>query len=527
MSSSSLLRALLILLLSLAMGIACAEENSTAENNAYNLTTEAVVASSLNNSIEIDKLEKQDTQKVFSIALELGVALTLITWAVIRSFNTKQPIYIFFVATLSLATIRMLLIQGNILTNINLSDEQIYLLNPFLNLGTMINGLYTVHLATTDHATQEKRSTSFKLIYILATVAAVLSLFINRPIFIGMALIIVISTASLIIYDLIYSVKNNQEGGRVLALKYMILGVLFISLSINTVAYLHASMIGQVGNSPANTGLFSFILCGVLFIYMVTVMDQRASDKNTLDASNALEVAANESALRYDQQRFLSMLMHEIRTPLSVIKIGADAITKPNHPSESQSIWTQRIDTAIENIAQVIDNCVQAEKQESGLIQPSIHKHQLKHEIENLHREYLSTNAELESRIKFDVDIKNETAVITDINYVRSILLNLISNAYKYSEPFSTIYVRVHHEQRQANGTILFQVENSLGKVEVPDPDQLFQRYYRSESAKKFAGTGLGLWLSQTLAHQIGSRIGMKTTEQQSIIFFFSLQATT
>jgi K+-sensing histidine kinase KdpD len=85
----------------------------------------------------------------------------------------------------------------------------------------------------------------------------------------------------------------------------------------------------------------------------------------------------------------------------------------------------------------------------------------------------------------------------------------------------------VLHEHRQAKGTILLQVENSLGKVESPDPDQLFQRYYRSESAKKFAGTGLGLWLSQTLAHQIGSRIGMKTTEQQSIIFFFSLQATT
>ena len=527
MSSSSLLRALLILLLSLAMGMACAEENSTPGNIENNLTTNVVIASPLNNSEQITKLNQQYTQKVFLIALELGIALTLITWGVIRFLNTKKHIYIFFVATLSLATIRMLLIQGNFITNINLSDEQIHLLNPFLNLGTMINGLYTVHLATTDQKIQVKRSTTFKLIYILAITAALSSLLINRPLFIGTALVIVVTTAAIIIYDLIYSVKNDQDGPRVLALKYFILGTLLISLSVNTVSFIHASMIGQVGNNPANTGLFSFILCGVLFIYMVTVMDQRASDKNTLDASNALEVAANESALRYDQQRFLSMLMHEIRTPLSVIKIGADAITKPNHPSESQSIWTQRIDTAIENIAQVIDNCVQAEKQESGLIQPSIHKHQLKHEIENLHREYLSTNAELESRIKFDVDIKNETAVITDINYVRSILLNLISNAYKYSEPFSTIYVRVHHEQRQANGTILFQVENSLGKVEVPDPDQLFQRYYRSESAKKFAGTGLGLWLSQTLAHQIGSRIGMKTTEQQSIIFFFSLQATT
>ena len=527
MSSSPILRTFLFVLLALAMGMTCAKENSTTDNIENNLTTDIVIASASNDSGLINKLEQHDIQKGFAIALELGVALTLITWGVIRSLNTRQPVYLFFVATLSLATLRMLLTQGNILTKIDLSNEQIYLLNPFLNLGTMVNGLYTVHLATTDDTTQEKRKSLFKLVYILAITTAILSLYAPRPLVIGTALVILVPTAASIIYDLIYSLKNNQDGRSVLVMKYITLGTLVITLCLNAISFFYASITGVEGITSFNTRLFSFILCGILFIYMVTIMDKRASDKNTLDTSNALKVAAKESALRQDQQRFLSMLMHEIRTPLSVIKIGADAITKPNHPSESQSIWIQRIDTAIENIAQVIDNCVQAEKQESGLIQPSIQKHQLKHEIENLHREYLSTNAELESRIKFDIDIKNDTSVITDINYVRSILLNLISNAYKYSEPFSTIYVRVLHEHRQAKGTILFQVENSLGKVESPDPDQLFQRYYRSESAKKFAGTGLGLWLSQTLAHQIGSRIGMKTTEQQSIIFFFSLQATT
>jgi signal transduction histidine kinase len=72
--------------------------------------------------------------------------------------------------------------------------------------------------------------------------------------------------------------------------------------------------------------------------------------------------------------------------------------------------------------------------------------------------------------------------------------------------------------------SILFEVENSLGKIEPPDPSQIFQRYYRAESAKKFAGTGLGLWLSQTLAQQIGARVDMKVTGRETIIFFFSLE---
>ena len=255
-------------------------------------------------------------------------------------------------------------------------------------------------------------------------------------------------------------------------------------------------------------------------------MDQNTSDKYSLDASNALKVAADETALRQNQQRFLSMLMHEIRTPLSVIKIGADAITKANPPQDQKYIWTQRIDTAIDNIAQVIDNCVQAEKQESGLIQPSIQKYVIKNEIESLYRQYLSANSELETRIKFELNVKDTTSVTTDINYVRSILLNLISNAYKYSPPFSTIFMRLLDGKNGVKNTIVFEVENSLEKVEPPDSTQLFQRYYRSESAKKFAGTGLGLWLSQTLAQQIGSRIEMRTPGQKTIIFFFSLEVS-
>ena len=527
MSYFPLSRAFLFLLLIIAIDITQAKEISTAEINTPLASTTAVITHSLNNSGNLNQFEPQVTQNGFAIALQLGVALTLITWAAIRALHTRQKIYIFFVATLGFATLRMALTQANALTNINLSPDQIYLLNPFLNLGTMVNGLYTVHLATTNQDKQTTRKSLFISLYALAITAAILSLYIPRPLFIAMALIIIVPTAGLIIYDLIYSLKNNQHKGVVLAIKYMILATLLITASINTISFIHGSMNSIEGVNPLNTGLFAFILCSILFIYMVTFTDQQTSDKNTLDTSNALKAAANESALRQNQQRFLSMLMHEIRTPLSVIKIGADAITKPNHPNEPENIWTKRIDTAIDNIAQVIDNCVQAEKQESGLIQPIIQKHLIKNEIENLHREYLSVNAELESRIKFNIDIKNESCVITDINYVRSILLNLISNAYKYSEPFSNINIRVLYEHKHTNNKILFQIENSLGKVEPPDPDQIFQRYYRSESAKKFAGTGLGLWLSQTLAHQIGSRIEMKITEQQTILFFFSLQATT
>jgi signal transduction histidine kinase len=420
---------------------------------------------------------------------------------------------------------RLLLTQPNAFTaDLSLTTSQIYQLMPFLNLGTMVSGLFTVHLATATEKIQSERKYLFYLVFAAAIIIAILSLFTDRKLITGIAISILVTLVAIIVYDFIKTARTSEDVKMVFTLRALILLVLAATFVINLFAFIFPSTNISQEIKAYNLTFFAFIVSGFLIIHMVTIMDQNISDKHSLTAINALKVAADETALRQNQQRFLSMLMHEIRTPLSVIKIGADAITKTNHPNDQKNIWTQRIDTAIDNIAQVIDNCVQAEKQESGLIQPSIQKYAIRHEIESLYRQYLSANSELETRIKFEIDVSDSTNVITDINYVRSILLNLISNAYKYSPPFSTILVRLLSTGDGSSKSILFEVENSLGKIEPPDPSQIFHRYYRAESAKKFAGTGLGLWLSQTLAQQIGARVDMKLTGRETIIFFFSLE---
>jgi len=494
-----MLRAFFSVLIFSAMGIACAE---TIE--PHNLPLDHVT---------------------YVSAFQLGAAFTLLLWATIRFIHVKKKIYFFSVLTLVFSIARVLVTQPNAFTvDLNLTAAQIYLLLPFLNLGTMVNGLFTIHLATSSEKIQEQRKYLFYLIFASALVIAVLSPFTDRQLIAGIAISILVSLVIVIFYDFIKTAIKKEDAKPVFMLKLLILLVLAITFTVNLFTFIFSSVHIFHEFKAYNLPFFAFIVSGILIIHMVTILDQDISAKHSLDATNALKMAADETALRQNQQRFLSMLMHEIRTPLSVIKIGADAITKANHPQEQKNIWTQRIDTAIDNIAQVIDNCVQAEKQESGLIQPSIQKYAIKSETESLYRQYLSANSELETRIKFEIDVQDSTSVTTDINYVRSILLNLISNAYKYSPPFSTILVRLLKVGDENPKSILFEVENSLGKVEPPDPSQIFQRYYRAESAKKFAGTGLGLWLSQTLAQQIGSHLNMKMTEQKNIVFFFNLE---
>jgi signal transduction histidine kinase len=105
-------------------------------------------------------------------------------------------------------------------------------------------------------------------------------------------------------------------------------------------------------------------------------------------------------------------------------------------------------------------------------------------------------------------------------------LLNLLSNAVKYSPPFTTIYLRIYKLKERIPTMMHFEIENEIGKAGAPDQTQVFQRYYRAETAKKYAGTGLGLWLSQVMAQQLGTRIEMELTPHQTIRFYFALPVT-
>jgi hypothetical protein len=128
----STLRAVFSVLIFSAMGIACAE------------------------TIEPHNLPLEDVTLVS--AFQLGAAFTLLLWATIRFVHVKRKIYFFSVMTLVFSIARVLVTQPNaFIVDLNLTAAQIYLLLPFLNLGAMVNGLFTIHLATSTEKIQEQR----------------------------------------------------------------------------------------------------------------------------------------------------------------------------------------------------------------------------------------------------------------------------------------------------------------------------------------------------------------------------------
>jgi signal transduction histidine kinase len=77
----------------------------------------------------------------------------------------------------------------------------------------------------------------------------------------------------------------------------------------------------------------------------------------------------------------------------------------------------------------------------------------------------------------------------------------------KYSETNSKVFLFVVNNISAADDKIEFQIKNKIGKVGPPHIDKIFTRYYRAEEAQGYSGTGLGLWLANQQATEMGSSI--------------------
>jgi signal transduction histidine kinase len=457
---------------------------------------------------------------------QLGVASTLLVWSLVQWTLSYKRLYAIISMTLVFFLGR-LLAQSEQLTNyLDLSSKHNHLLLMLFSVGYAMNALYLLHLLLADSDKQTQRKKVFYAAYAATIFVEAALLLMPSGNFIPAAVGLFVSVLTMIVWDFGESLKDKSVPVSVFRLRWIVLGVALSIFAFNLLCAFGLS--GLVSKDQQIHRVFEllWLISAFLVIHLITLTDRHTFEQRCTEAKDAQKRAAHETQLRMNQQRFLSMLMHEIRTPLSVIKISTDMILHDMPVINDKKIWVNRIDVAIDNITQVIENCVQAEKHEEGLIKPQITRFLVEHELADMSGQYAADNAEQASRIEVAMDTSDRNWLETDKHFLRSMLLNLLSNAVKYSPPFTTVYLRIYKVQKQIPAMMHFEIENDIGKAGAPDQTQVFQRYYRAETAKKYAGTGLGLWLSQIMAQQLGARIDMELTSQQTIRFHFALPTT-
>ncbi len=223
---------------------------------------------------------------------------------------------------------------------------------------------------------------------------------------------------------------------------------------------------------------------------LLVEMDITAEKINELTIEKNL---AKEKELNELKSRFVAMASHEFRTPLSTIDSSATLIGKYKDQKfeEKRTSHVDRIKRTVSNLTMILNDFLSLEKLESGKVELKYSERSLCNFLEEIIEE-VSVIKKQNQTVVFK-PLETQLILKTDFNVLKNCVLNLLSNALKYSK---------------IDGDIILSVEEHGDKVEISiqdfgigipkeDQDLLFSRFHRAGNVTNIEGTGLGLNIVQ------------------------------
>lgn len=275
---------------------------------------------------------------------------------------------------------------------------------------------------------------------------------------------------------------------RVLVSFYVVFLVIFV-LSATTGLGLVRATEWTIYVSQLHT-LVSSLLLILMLEYRTFILNRRRQQANLLLERSNLQVV-HERELRGEQEKLLAMLAHEIKTPLATMHLRLDG----------QSKGGREIRKAMRDMNGVIDRCLQTLQMGDGQLVPNMEPHDLVGSI-------WSAVSACSQPERVQAQLPPSLMLRTDPQLLFIVLSNLLENACKYSVPDTPMDLCCSVvDAPPAKPEVRLELSNLPGKAGWPDPQHIFDKYYRAPQAKRQSGTGLGLYLVKSLMQTLGGQI--------------------
>ncbi|MGZ3862125.1 MAG: ATP-binding protein [Bacteroidia bacterium] len=213
-------------------------------------------------------------------------------------------------------------------------------------------------------------------------------------------------------------------------------------------------------------------------------LEERVMER-TLELTSALE---REKDLSEMKTRFVSMASHEFRTPLSAILSSASLIEQYQltEQKEKRQKHVDRIKSSVTNLTGILNDFLSLDKIEQGKVEIEKETFNLKDFSEDVAEDITGY---LKAGQKINYTHGGEEIISQDKKILRNVLLNLLSNACKYSPENKEI----DFGTEVGKNRVIIRVKDS--GIGIPESEQknLFSKFYRAKNATNIQGTGLGL----------------------------------
>ena len=207
-----------------------------------------------------------------------------------------------------------------------------------------------------------------------------------------------------------------------------------------------------------------------------------------------------------ERERFLSVVAHEIRTPLTTIVALADLMERKSgddvSPKQAEYLRMMRLNG--HRLSALVDDLLELHKVQTGVLKFQTDEHEATALILDTVDTIRPTFEERKQFLDLELEL-SESTILVDRGRVMQALLNILSNASKYSPRESSIRVRAS----LANDDFYVTVRDEGDGFDLDTRDKVFEPYYRLDGHidEGIVGSGLGLALTKSLVEAHGGAI--------------------
>ncbi len=213
-----------------------------------------------------------------------------------------------------------------------------------------------------------------------------------------------------------------------------------------------------------------------------------------LAEKEAKRMLDKEIELSQMKSEFVSMVSHEFRTPLTLIKSATQLLDEYEESleNEEKKDYRKRIIKTVDYMTDLIENVIFIGKTDNDINKISVKEINLFEFTEQLIADILISE-EINKEIITNYEL-NENTFFNDEKLIKLILINIISNAIKYSDKNTKIEINLKSKyQNLEHNFILFEIKDyGIGIPEI-DKEKIFDLFHRSNNVGNVSGTGIGM----------------------------------
>lgn len=289
-----------------------------------------------------------------------------------------------------------------------------------------------------------------------------------------------------------------------------------------TLLYTYPLNVNITKASSINQTLIALTVISIV-LFLGTMLAVYLSLKN-LGVQRDIAATANEKAQRALEAKstFLANMSHEIRTPLNGIMgffqlLELESLNKKQHEFAQNGLKSTRL------LSQIVNDILDYSKLEANKVTLQKSVFSLEMMINDIGS--LMSSSLNEKRLELWLDIDQNMNILGDETRLRQVLINLVSNAIKFTDEGFVKIKLTQTALSDDNVTVKFEVSDSGIGINQEQQSRIFNSFEQANmnTTKKYGGTGLGLNISQNILLLMGSSLTVSSEPMVGSTFWFEL----